>query len=156
MAKIMKDGKPSTSFSRQDREWVKAMGGGGDESPIQMATVTLNIGQGKKAVEFDAFIPYPEDNPNTSNQIQYSGTFVIGDTQSISPETLPDLDSTITVNLPMYTGIGYIPGVFSAYLADSSIFSESVSLSGNAEMDVNPDNGIKVTGDCAITITWGS
>ena len=32
MAKIMKDGKPSTSFSRQDREWVKAMGGGGGKS----------------------------------------------------------------------------------------------------------------------------
>lgn len=130
--------------------------GGGDESPIQMATVTLNIGQGKKAVEFNALLPYPEENPNTSNLLQYYATFVVGDTESISPETLPDLDSTITVYLPMYNEIGYIPGVFSAYLADSTIFSESVSLSGNAEMDANPDNGIKVTGDCAITITWGS
>lgn len=29
MSKIMKDGKPSTVFSRQDREWVKSMRGGG-------------------------------------------------------------------------------------------------------------------------------
>lgn len=43
MAKIMKDGKPSTSFSRQDREWVKAMaGGGGSSVEVEALTVTEN------------------------------------------------------------------------------------------------------------------
>lgn len=40
MAKIMKDGKPSTSFSRQDREWVKSMRGG--DAPSGTITITEN------------------------------------------------------------------------------------------------------------------
>lgn len=40
MAKIMKDGKPSTSFSRQDREWVKSMRGG--DTPTGTITITEN------------------------------------------------------------------------------------------------------------------
>lgn len=39
--KIMKDGKPSTSFSRQDREWVKAMVGGSGSSDFSTAEVTI-------------------------------------------------------------------------------------------------------------------
>lgn len=40
MSKIMKDGKPSTSFSRQDREWVKSMRGG--DTPSGTITITEN------------------------------------------------------------------------------------------------------------------
>lgn len=39
MPKIMKDGKPSTSFSRQDREWVKKMRG---TTPSGTITITEN------------------------------------------------------------------------------------------------------------------
>ena len=45
MTKIMKDGKPSTSFSRQDREWVKSMGGGGGGGNVPAPDLEEDVGK---------------------------------------------------------------------------------------------------------------
>lgn len=63
MAKIMKDGKPSTSFSRQDREWVKSMGGGGGGGDITVEALTVTENGTYTAEEGKAYSPVTVNVP---------------------------------------------------------------------------------------------
>lgn len=134
-------------------------GGGGDESPFSSVPVTLVIGSGLRAVEYYGSMNYPEPNPNSSNVFPYAGTYVVGDTQSDAPE---EIENEITFYLPTYNGVGYLDGNFSGFpTSGSQLSSASVSLSGDAVIDKYPPTDyfyemIKITGECTITITWGT
>lgn len=132
---------------------IGGSGGGGGESDFSTAQVTINNGNGLVSLEIAAYVDYPSDNPNSSNDMTYNANFVIGDTQSSSP---PTIDSTQTITLLTYQNEGMINWpIYGNNESLDTVTAASVNITGNAELVTGGEyDHILVTGDCELTITW--
>ena len=170
MAKIMKDGKPSTSMSRQDREWVKSMGGGGGgDITVEELSVTENGTY--TAPEGKAYSPVTVNVSSLADdvfELQATVTFnVTSASEAVLTETYWDVAAIEAENISapyqVITGeYSVVSGthkiLFFAASAeygagfeyDTSAWTITVT-SGNATVNAE-DSYVEIKGDCTLAV----
>lgn len=178
MSKIMKDGKPSTSFSRQDREWVKAIGGGGGGGDITVEALNVTENGSYTAPEGKAYSPVTVEVASdfsiaeitfnvtppegvTIESVNISEVSFLFYTSNVNGGTDVNYVSTNTVNLsdalvimvPVYKNNATISSTDILFVGDDDeyyAFDGIPTITGGATYD--SDNGYYlITSDCTLS-----
>lgn len=124
-------------------------GGGGSSSDFSTATVTIDIGEGIIAFDFETGVDYIINDEYDGEQYAYSAKLAIGDTLSQTPTELPSIN---TIPLLLYRGQCYLSLPINGVTTSKSyVRGTGVSVTGNATLD-QENSRVIITGDCTITV----
>lgn len=171
MAKIMKDGKPSTSFSRQDREWVKSMRGGdtptgtititenGEYDVTGYATADVQVEGGSSdfsTAEITLVLTLPEGVTADAETISQAYVQYPTNEYGIEGYYVADFAEATNhkVTIILYNGEAFFND-YAAYSGDDT-YNHVVSETLSENIEALQGGGYKVTGNCTITAELNS